>query len=52
MEEESRRMKAEADRLEAIASIEREKIQREQEIRRQSEIRRFQQIEMERRRME
>lgn len=34
MEEESRRMKAEGDRLEAIAQIEREKVQREQEIRR------------------
>jgi hypothetical protein len=42
MEEESIRMKAEADRLEAIASIEREKIIREQEIRRQYEIRRLQ----------
>jgi hypothetical protein len=34
MEEESRRMMAEASRLEAIASIERERIQREQEVRR------------------
>ena len=50
MEEESRRMKAESDRLEAIASIERERIVREQEIRRQEEIRRFQMIETERRR--
>ena len=50
MEEESRRMKEESDRLEAIASIERERIVREQEIRRQDEIRRFQMIEIERRR--
>jgi hypothetical protein len=42
MEEESRRMTAEANRLEAIASIERERIAREQEIRRQYEIRRRQ----------
>jgi hypothetical protein len=34
MEEEARRMKAESDRLVAIAQIERERIQREQEIRR------------------
>lgn len=34
MEEEARRMKEEADRLEAIAQIERERIQREQEIKR------------------
>jgi len=50
MEEESRRMRVESDRLEAVASIERERIVREQEIRRQEEIRRFQMIEIERRR--
>lgn len=42
MLEESKRMKDEADRLEAIASIEREKIQREEEASRQSEIKRLQ----------
>ena len=52
MEEEARRMKAESDRLEAIARIEREKIQREQEIARQAEIRRLQMIEIERKRQE
>ena len=52
MEEEARRMKAESDRLEAIAQIERERIQREQEIRRQEEIRRLQIIEIERKRQE
>lgn len=50
MEEESRRMRIESERLEAIAQIEREKIVREQEIRRQEEIRRFQMIEVERKR--
>ena len=52
MEEEARRMKAESDRLEAIAQIEREKIIREQEIRRQAEIRRLQIIEIERKKAE
>jgi len=45
-------MKAESDRLEAIAQIEREKIIREQEIRRQAEIRRLQIIEIERKKSE
>jgi len=45
-------MKAESDRLEAIAQIEREKIIREQEIRRQAEIRRLQIIEIERKKAE
>ena len=45
-------MKAEADRLEAIAQIERERIQREQEIERQAEIRRIQLIEIERKKQE
>ena len=52
LEEESRRMKAEADRLEAIAQIERERIIREQEIARQTEIRRLQMITIERRKRE